>query len=245
MAKDPAVLFYTSDFLSGTSFFTDEQTGQYIKLLCQQHQLGMIPENHMVNLVGNLDSPVVKKFIRTDDGFYYNKRMQEEAEKRANFVQTRVDNGVKGGRPKNKENHKDNLVDNHMGNHMENENDNENKDVIKNEKPINRPGTKHFFTIPTVEEVRAYCVERKNKINAEAFIDFYTSKGWKVGNQHMKDWKAAVRTWEKRNSEPAHFNKTVPPAIKHETYVHPSEPSEEDRAKVAAMIHETAQKMSL
>src|ERR1035437_6695753 len=50
----------------------------------------------------------------------------------------------------------------------------------------------------SIEEVTAYCEERNKGINAEAFWDFYESKGWKVGNQAMKDWKAAVRTWEKR-----------------------------------------------
>lgn len=55
------------------------------------------------------------------------------------------------------------------------------------------------FTKPTVEEVRAYCQERNNKVDPETFIDFYESKGWKIGKESMKDWKAAVRTWEKRD----------------------------------------------
>ena len=57
------------------------------------------------------------------------------------------------------------------------------------------------FTKPTVEEVRAYCQERNNKVDPETFIDFYESKGWKIGKESMKDWKAAVRTWEKRDKE--------------------------------------------
>ncbi len=57
------------------------------------------------------------------------------------------------------------------------------------------------FTPPTLSEVQAYCFERNNGIDAESFIDFYSSKGWKVGNQPMKDWKACVRTWEKRNGK--------------------------------------------
>jgi hypothetical protein len=56
------------------------------------------------------------------------------------------------------------------------------------------------FKPPTVDEVRAYCSERKNNVDAETFVDFYTAKGWKVGNNPMKDWKAAVRTWEKRDA---------------------------------------------
>lgn len=59
------------------------------------------------------------------------------------------------------------------------------------------------FVPPTVDEVRAYCQERNNKINAESFVNFYESKGWKVGKESMKDWKAAIRTWEQREKESA------------------------------------------
>ena len=54
------------------------------------------------------------------------------------------------------------------------------------------------FTPPTVKEVAAYCKERGNNISPEAFIDYYSSKGWMVGRNKMKDWKAAVRNWERR-----------------------------------------------
>lgn len=54
------------------------------------------------------------------------------------------------------------------------------------------------FTPPTVKEVAAYCEERGNSISPEAFIDYYSSKGWMVGKNKMKDWKAAVRNWERR-----------------------------------------------
>lgn len=53
------------------------------------------------------------------------------------------------------------------------------------------------FTPPTLEEVRAYCQERGNKVDCEKWFDFYESKGWYVGKNKMKNWKAAVRTWEK------------------------------------------------
>ena len=59
---------------------------------------------------------------------------------------------------------------------------------------------KKSFTRPTYEEVKLYCDERKNCVDAQAFIDFYESKGWKVGNTPMKDWKAAVRTWEHKEN---------------------------------------------
>ena len=55
------------------------------------------------------------------------------------------------------------------------------------------------FTPPSREEVQAYCLERKNNVDVERFIDYYTSNGWMVGKNKMKDWKAAVRTWERNN----------------------------------------------
>jgi len=53
------------------------------------------------------------------------------------------------------------------------------------------------FEKPTVEQVKAYCLERSNSVDAEKFVDHYTSNGWRVGKVGMSDWKAAVRTWEK------------------------------------------------
>lgn len=66
--------------------------------------------------------------------------------------------------------------------------------------PAEAPERKRYarkpFIPPTVEEVRAYCTERGNNVDPQAFIDFYESKGWMIGKNKMKDWKAAVRTWE-------------------------------------------------
>lgn len=55
------------------------------------------------------------------------------------------------------------------------------------------------FTPPTIDEIAEYCRERKNNVSPEKFFDFYESKGWMVGKNKMKDWKAAVRTWEKHD----------------------------------------------
>ena len=59
------------------------------------------------------------------------------------------------------------------------------------------PEKRKRFSPPTLEEVKAYCLERKNRVDAERFIDYYTSNGWQVGKNKMRDWKAAVRTWER------------------------------------------------
>lgn len=56
---------------------------------------------------------------------------------------------------------------------------------------------KKSFTPPTLEQVEAYCLERKNKVDAQRFVDYYTANGWQVGKNKMKDWKATVRTWER------------------------------------------------
>lgn len=57
------------------------------------------------------------------------------------------------------------------------------------------------FTPPTTEEIQAYCTEKHYNVNPEHFIDYYTSNGWKVGRNSMKDWKAAVRNWARRDKE--------------------------------------------
>lgn len=77
-------------------------------------------------------------------------------------------------------------------------NNNDNNDNNENN-TISTNGVR--FKPPTVEEVMAYCQERKNSISPEAFVDYYTSKGWMIGKNKMKDWKAAVRNWESREKK--------------------------------------------
>lgn len=57
-------------------------------------------------------------------------------------------------------------------------------------------------THPTVEEVRAYCEERRNNVDPQRFVDYYESNGWRVGKNPMKDWRACVRTWERSEVKP-------------------------------------------
>ena len=60
------------------------------------------------------------------------------------------------------------------------------------------------FSPPTPDEVNEYCKERNNGVDGNHFVDYYASKGWKIGNSPMKDWKAAVRTWEQRDNYSVH-----------------------------------------
>ena len=65
-----------------------------------------------------------------------------------------------------------------------------------------------YFEPPTVEEVKEYCIERNNNIDAEYFVDFQEARGWVLSNgKKMKDWKATIRTWERNNYNRTHVNK--------------------------------------
>ena len=166
MSKDPAVLFYTSDFLTGTAFFTDAERGQYIRLLCEQHQNGHIPENHMVSVCLSLGSPVIKKFVRDENGNYYNERMEQEIQKRRHFLDTRYFNGKKGGRPA-KPNKKPNKKP------TENLSDNDNEignDIIEKggmgEKEINIPFD-YFWSMYDKKIDRAKCEKKWQRLTDE------------------------------------------------------------------------------
>ena len=69
-----------------------------------------------------------------------------------------------------------------------------------NNNSLYKKSSSHFQK-PSLEDVRAYCISRSNKVDPEQFFNFYESKGWIIGKSHMKDWRAAVRTWEKREKE--------------------------------------------
>lgn len=132
-------------------------------------------------------------------------RAQAELEKKA-------ENGRKGGRPK-KANESGEKQPKAKESKKKQTKDNKDKDKDKEKEnniiPLSpngdippkgeRPPEKRFVK-PTADEVRAYCAERGNHVDAQAFVDFYAAKGWKVGNAPMKDWKAAVRTWEQRDT---------------------------------------------
>ena len=73
------------------------------------------------------------------------------------------------------------------------------KDSI-GESVADKPPTRHRFSPPSVDDVRAYCTENGFRVDPDRFVDFYTSNGWRVGKNPMKDWKAAVRSWERKQN---------------------------------------------
>lgn len=141
---------------------------------------------------------------------------------------TKRTSGKKGGRPKKKtngfKNEKPMVIENEKPTDTENENHrfSENESTVTEtvtetvtdtvtdtvtetetgteteaEKKAAKPQRSNFVK-PTVDEIREYCRTRNNSVDPESFHDFYASKGWKIGKDPMKDWKAAVRTWERR-----------------------------------------------
>lgn len=72
-------------------------------------------------------------------------------------------------------------------------------DKTRKEEKARAPSSRRF-TPPTVDEVAAYCRERGNAVDAQRFVDFYASKGWRVGSSGMRDWRAAVRNWERQDN---------------------------------------------
>lgn len=138
----------------------------------------------------------------------------------AQKVETLRQNGSKGGRhPKAEESSENqteaNAVEENQTkpnesktNHTEaNESLNVNVNVKDKDKDNDKDNGKGIrekrtrFSPPTIEEVEQYCSERHNGVDAQRFVDFYASKGWKVGQNPMKDWKACVRTWEQRDDQ--------------------------------------------
>jgi hypothetical protein len=193
MSKDPAFLFYSSDFLTGTMFMDNEQVGKFIRLMCAQHQKGRLTEKDMLKICGTHDEDIFSKFAVDESGLYYNERLEQEVEKRKAYSESRRNNRKK----------KEDMLDTSKtyDKHMENENENEdiNKDVLEEEVP--KPEKEKPFKKPTIDEIALYMEERNMNNVSQRFYDFYESKGWMIGKNKMKDWKASVRTWEDKNKK--------------------------------------------
>lgn len=141
MSKDPSFLLYSSDFLIGCSDLNMEERGQYITLLCLQHQKGHLNRRTIDVAIGTtrnretgeiislVSDYVLEKFSIDENGCYYNKRLEEETIKRRNFVESRKANLSK---PKNKQ-HMSSHMEQHMENHKEVHMENENVNVNENE----------------------------------------------------------------------------------------------------------------
>ena len=124
----------------------------------------------------------------------------------------RYENGCKGGRPKNQTETKTKPKYNQKETKDEpNDNVNDNDNVNVKEKEIDKEKVAIAslrFQKPTVEQVRSYSKQQGYVLDEQAFWDFYESKGWKVGNQPMKDWQAAVRNWVRKDKQRFGYDNT-------------------------------------
>lgn len=135
-----------------------------------------------------LKSLVEKGYITKEDFYVNGVKFVKYYSTKFNGVLNKVEQGMQQSLPDG--------IKQSLTNNIDQDNINNNKD--NNIVPIQE---KRFIP-PTVEEVAAYCQARNNTVDAERFIDYYESNGWKVGRNKMKDWKAAVRSWERND-----FNK--------------------------------------
>lgn len=132
MSKDPAVLLYPADFLTGTMMMDYDSKGRYITLLCLQQQTGPIKEKNFKEICGEKFEEISEKFERDSKGNYFNRRMKAEIDKRKRFTESRRSNGSKGGRPKKPSEKQEKSYEKPLGFRKDNLMGNENEIYINN-----------------------------------------------------------------------------------------------------------------
>ena len=189
MAKDPAFLFYPSDFLTGTYTMTDEQVGKYIRLLCLQHQIGSLTEKHMLNICKSYDEDIYNKFT-TENGKYYNARLREETKKRKAYSESRSNN-----RKSKKTKNISLSYDTTYVQHMENINVNENKDLNTSNEKIFLPDVSTFpnYSLEYVNNIAGQIGISKDV--SESFFHYYNSTGFYRNKQPIIDIRSALLSW--------------------------------------------------
>ena len=208
--KDPAFLFYPSDFLTGTMLLSNEQIGKYIKLLCLQHQHGSLSEKHMLQICGEYDEELYSKFKKDDDGKYYNERLQKETIKRKKYSESRRQNRMGGAKkdeekPSYDDTYDYTYVETYDG-HMENRNRNRdistNKDNVEKRKTAKKDLPKKTYgefnnvklTDEDYEKLKEKFPDYEDKIEALSIgID---SKGYKYKNHY-----STILNWDRRDKK--------------------------------------------
>jgi uncharacterized protein YdaU (DUF1376 family) len=186
MAKDPAFLFYPGDYVSGTMGMTFEEKGAYMDLLMLQFNRGHMNTHMIQHTIGHLWEQVKCKFIQDQEGLWYNVRLDVEKDKRKTFTQSRRNNM----KPKDKPSYEapyETHMQHHMDSHMENVNENINEDINNNKSKCNFEQAYEYMSLRIGKEIA--------KIEAEKFVNYYESNGWKVGKNPMKSWGAAANNW--------------------------------------------------
>jgi hypothetical protein len=178
MAKDPAFLFYPSDFTIGTQLMTDEQVGKYIRLLCLHFDIGRLTEKQMLFICKSYDEEVFSKFDKDENNLFFNERLEKEKERRKNYCNSRRNN-------------KQSKLS--YDKHMENENENENIDKSKENKKTKK--AKIEFTPPTLDEFTKFFLENNStKAKSIEAYKYYTDMEWHDRNgTKIQRWKGKIR----------------------------------------------------
>ena len=202
MAKDPAFLFYASDFLTGTMFMTNEQVGLYIRMLCAQHQHGGRIDTNVLRTqcdsITNGDT-VFAKFQHDALGSF-NIRLQSEMDKRKE-KSVKAAESVRIRWEKQKEKHAYDSNTNVL--RSEDINVNENESIIKTEKK-EKPKKISTFTPPTLDEVKQYVSDNGYKPEfGKKIFDYYSVAEWKdAEGKPVKSWKQKIQgVWFKPNND--------------------------------------------
>jgi len=174
MSKDPAFLFYSSDFLTGVSDLTMEERGQYITLLCIQHQKGRLSRKMISISCGNATADVMAKLRQDEQGLYYSPRLEEEAIKRAEHGEKQRQRALDGWK---KRKATADTTANATALPLEDVNENEN-------------------IIPSIEDYIKYAVEKKPDVDKQSVsfkYDAWVQNGWKDGNNKpIVNWKTKL-----------------------------------------------------
>ena len=181
---------------------SNEQAGIFIKSIKFYQEKGYLPELDFGLKMAT--TPFINQFQRDED--IYKKTCEARKEAGSLGGKQKVANASKSYQEVA------NLADNDSKNKSESENKNENKSEIKN----NSVKTKKFIK-PTIQEIKDYCLERKNNIDAEHFFNFYEARAWK----DIKNWKACVITWEKNKNKFTNNNTQKPIGMPKPQYDNP------------------------
>ena len=201
MSKDPAILFYTSDFLTGTLTMSFEQRGKYIVLLCLQHQQGHLTDEDMKNICKTYDAKIYSKFIQAEDGFYYNERMKIECEKRKKYSDSRRQNRT------SKSIKEDNICESY-DKHMENENILINKGVLLKERETEfKESVKQYSNQYPVNMLKSFCDYWTEPNKSKTKMRFELEKTFEI-SRRLATWASRDKTFiktEHAQSEPAYY----------------------------------------
>ena len=182
MSKDPAFLFYSSDFLTGTMFLTDEQVGKFVRLLCLQHQKGHLRKKDMLKICETYDEDIFDKFKKDENDLYYNERLEAETNRRKAYSESRRNN-----RKKKVESSVKNTSKTYVK-HMETETENENR--IKTRSKVNIPSEKEFLEYGTTIYKQLGKDSDLYEFSLLAKYNSWKDNGWKNGhNKPIKNWK--------------------------------------------------------